>query len=98
MVDEALAVQNLAPAVEEAITQNKPLNEAIQGVTTEAIERNPKTQKALDTWYANSKAIRSSKSELRKASYWIPQILTGVIGIAGIVMSIIALVANSNHP
>ena len=69
MVDEALAVQNLAPAVKDAIAQNKPLNEGIQDVTTEAIERNPKTRDALDTWYANSKAIRNSKSELRKPSY-----------------------------
>lgn len=29
MVDEALAVQNLAPAMQEAITQNKPLNDKI---------------------------------------------------------------------
>ena len=95
MVDEALAVQNLAPAVKDAIAQNKPLNEGIQDVTTEAIERNPKTRDALDTWYANSKAIRNSKSALRKPSYWIPIVLTGLIGIVGIILSIISLMSGT---
>ena len=87
MVDEAL--------VKDAIAQNKPLNEGIQDVTTEAIERNPKTRDALDTWYANSKAIRNSKSELRKPSYWIPIVLTGLIGIVGIILSIISLMSGT---
>ncbi|MCM1218210.1 MAG: hypothetical protein NC548_27305 [Lachnospiraceae bacterium] len=98
MVDEALAVQTLAPAMREAIEQNKPLNETIQGVATEAIERNPGTQKALEEWYNNSKAIRTSKSELRKPSYWIPIVLTSLIGIASVVMSIISLISSLSRP
>lgn len=92
MVDEALAVQTLAPATQEAIIQNKPLNETIQGVVKEAIERNPEVQSTLDVWYSNSKAIRNSKSELRKASYWVPIVVSGLIGLIGIILSIISLV------
>lgn len=91
MVDEALAVQTLAPAMQEAIEQNKPLNEVLQNVTTEAIERNPETQAALEKWYSNSKAIRNSRSELRKPSFWIPITITAIIGVTGIVLSIISL-------
>lgn len=33
MVDEALAVQNLAPAMQEAIVQNELLNDKIQEIS-----------------------------------------------------------------
>lgn len=88
MVDEALGVQTLAPAMQEAIVQNKPLNEILHQVQKEGIERNPEVKKALDVWLADSKAIRNSKSDLRKPSYWIPLAITLATSVASLLVAI----------
>lgn len=97
MVDEALAVQNLAPAMQEAIAQNKPLNDALQDVIVEAVKRNPDLRDALDKAISDSNAIKKSKLDYKQPGFWIPIVVTSIIGIAGLVVSILALIKNSGH-
>lgn len=87
VVNDAMAAHNLAPAIKTAITENKPLNDALQGVMVETVERNPEMKAALDKSIAESNAIKKSKMDYRQPGYWIP------IGISVIGMIVSILIA-----
>lgn len=87
VVNDAMAAHNLAPAIKTAITENKPLNDELQAVIKESIERNPEVQKALDEAITNSNAIKKSKMDYKQPGYWIP------IGATILGMIVSALVA-----
>lgn len=91
MVEEALSVQILAPAMVEAITQNKPLNDALQQVAIDTVKNSPKMRDALVETTADGKAIKKSRIDYKQPGFWIPILITTVIGIAGLIVSIIAL-------
>lgn len=87
VVDDAMAAHNLAPAIKTALTENKPLNDELQKIIKESIERNPEVQKALDKAISDSNAIKKSKMDYRQPGYWIP------IGVSILGMVVSALVA-----
>jgi hypothetical protein len=87
IVEEALAPHNLARAIQTAITENKPLNDALQNVIKESVERNPDVQKALDKAISDSNAIKKSKLDYKQPGFWIP------IGVTILGMVVSALVA-----
>lgn len=88
-VDEAMAPHNLAPAIKIAITENKPLNDALQDVMVETVNRNPDMKKALDKAISENKAIKDSHSELRKPAFWLPILITGLLSLMSIIISLI---------
>lgn len=88
IVEEALAPHNLARSIQTAITENKPLNDALQDVIKESVERNPDVRKALDEAISDSNAIKKSKLDYRQPGFWIPISVT-ILGM--IVASIIAI-------
>ena len=87
IVEEALAPHNLSPSIKAAITENKPLNDAIQDVIKESIERNPDIKSALEKAISESNAIKKSKMDYRQPGYWIP------IGVSVLGMIVSALLA-----
>lgn len=87
IVEEALAPHNLARSIQTAITENKPLNDTLQTVMVEAVERNPDMKAALDKSISESSAIKKSKMDYRQPGYWIP------IGISVIGMIVSILIA-----
>lgn len=91
VVNEALSASNLAPAIKTAITENKPLNDALQQVTIDTVKNNPNMRDALVEAIADGKAIKKSRVDYRQPGFWIPIAITALIGLAGLVVSIIAL-------
>lgn len=89
MVDEALAVQNLAPAMQEAITQNKPLNDKIQEIAIEAVQTNSKMKKAVAEAAKENNIIEKSKVDYKQPGYWIPIVISSIIGLAAVIVAII---------
>lgn len=87
LVDAAMEAHNLAPAIKEAIVENKPLNDQLQKVIAEAIERNPDVQGVLDKVISNNEAIKKSKASWRQPAF----IITTLIAVAGVIVAIIAL-------
>ncbi len=91
MVDEALSVQNLAPAMLEAITQNKPLNDKIQEIVIQTTKDNSNMRKAVAGAAKDNIIIEKSKVDYRQPGFWIPIAISAIVGIAGVVVAIIAL-------
>ncbi len=91
MVDEALEVQTLAPAVQEAIIQNKPLNDALQQVAIDTVKKNPEMRNALVETIADGKAIKKSRVDYRQPGFWIPIVVSAIVGIASVIVAILAL-------
>ena len=110
VVNEALEAHNLAPAIETALKENKPLNDTLQKIfkdsllenkslisilentTIETIKNNKNAQSVIDEVVSNNDAIKKSKSPTRTFAYWIPIISSLIIGLIGIILSIINLI------
>ena len=90
-VDEAMEAHNLAPAIKTAITENKPLNDELQRVIVEAVQRNPDVKSALDKVVSENEAIKKSRAQWKQPTFWIPLLITAVLGIISIIVSVIAL-------
>lgn len=91
IVDEAMLPHNLAPAIATAITENKPLNDELQNVIKESIERNPDVKQALDKAISDSNAIKKSKLDYRQPGFWIPILISAIVGVAGVAVAVLAL-------
>jgi len=91
VVDEALAAHNLAPAIRTAIIEDKPLNDALQDVIVSTVKRNPDMRDALVETIADGKAIKKSRVDYKQPGFWIPIVISSIVGLAAVVVAIVAL-------
>lgn len=89
LVEEALAPHNLAGPIKTAIAENKPLNDELQKVIKESIERNPEVREALEKAISDSNAIKKSKLDYKQPGFWIPIVVSAVLALASIIVAIL---------
>lgn len=79
VVDEAMRIDNIAPIIQKAICENKPLNDELHAVVTEAVIKNPDTKEAIDQIISQNRSVKRDK------------LLVGVLSaVSGAVITIIA--------
>lgn len=88
MVDEALAVQTLAPAIQESITQSRPLHDTLQELFIESIKSNARARKAVAEAAKENNIIEKSKADYKQPGFWIPILISTLVGISGIIVAI----------
>ncbi len=87
-VNVALEARNLAPAIKTALTEDKPLNDTLQEVMVETVKRNPDMRNALVETIADGKAIKKSRLDYRQPGFWIPILLSLLVGIGSIIVAV----------